>query len=188
VLSAVLCTAFPNVALAQIDAGLLASARDREVTETFDSSANRTTVSLAIVPSGTGGEPAGIAMMFIAEFPGRTRSAGSAALSVRTHITARSDPRERDPRTGAEGRELIFRLDPHSSNGITLYLYARSWGYPGFVPPGGEIPVAFFSMTPAELQALRAARAITGRALGSEFLLAPDQLAAIGDFARRFSP
>jgi hypothetical protein len=105
-------------------------------------------------------------------------------LSVRAHFTPRADPAERDPRTGTEGRELIFRLDPHTKTGITLYLYARSWGYPGFVAPGGEIPVAFFGLTAAELQALRAARAITGRALGSDFLLAPDQLTALGEFAR----
>ena len=188
VLAALIWTAWPDLALAQIDAGLLANARDRQVTETFDSTANRTTLSLAIVPSGTGGEPAGVVIMFVAEFPGRTLTPGSATFTARAHITARSDPRERDPRTGSEGRELIFRIDPHTTSGITLYLYARSWGYPGFVPPGGEIPVAFFTMTPAELQALRAARAITGRVLGSEFLLAPDQLAAIGDFARRFGP
>ena len=89
---------------------------------------------------------------------------------------------------GADGVRCVARLRTTTNSGITLYLYARSWGYPGFVPPGGEIPVAFFTMTPAELQALRAARAITGRVLGSEFLLAPDQLAAIGDFARRFGP
>jgi hypothetical protein len=182
------CALWPAGAGAQIDAGLLAKTRDREITETFDSTANRTTVTLALVPSGTGGEPSGIVLMLIGEFPGRTFTPGTATFTARAHITPASDPRERDPRTGTEGRELIFRLDPHTNSGITLYLYARSWGYPGFVPTGGEIPVAFFTMTRAELQALRAARAITGRALGSEFLLAPDQLTAIGEFARRFGP
>jgi hypothetical protein len=185
---ALVCALWPAVLTAQIDAGLLTKIRDRQITETFDSTANRTTVTLALVPSGAGGEPAGIVLMLIAEFPGRTLTPGTATFTARAHITAKSDPRERDPRTGTEGRELIFRLDPHTNSGITLYLYARSWGYPGFVPTGGEIPVAFFTIAPAELQALRAARAITGRALGSEFLLAPDQLTAIGEFARRFGP
>jgi hypothetical protein len=174
---------WPAVASGQIDAGLLASARDREITTTYDTSTNRTSVTLAIVPPGTGGEPSGVVLMFVGEFAGRAPVAGSTTLTVRAHITPRSDPRDRDPRTGTEGRELVFRLDPHTNSGIALYLYARSWGYSGFVAPGDEIPVAFFTVTPAELKALRAARAITGRALGSEFLLAPDQLAAIAEFA-----
>ena len=188
VLATLSCVFWATAAHSQIDAGLLANVRDRQITETFDSSANRTIVNLSIVPSGAAGEPSGVVIMFVGEFPGRTLTAGSATFTARAHITARSDPRERDPRTGTEGRELIFRLDPHTSTGITLYLYARSWGYPGFVAPGGEIQVAFFTLTHAELQALSTARAITGRVLGSEFLLAPDQLAAIGDFARRFGP
>jgi hypothetical protein len=176
--------AWPPAASGQIDAGLLASARDREITTTYDASANRSAVRLTLVPPGTGGEPSGVVLMFIGEFTGRTPAPGTASLSVRAHITPRSDPRERDPRTGNEGRDLVFRLDPHTTGGITLYLYARSWGYSGFVAPGGEITVAFFTLTSPELQALGMARVITGRTLGSEFLLAPDQLEAINQFVR----
>jgi hypothetical protein len=187
-IGALACLTWPIPALGQIDAGLLASARDREIATAFDASANRTTVTLALVPPGTGGGPSGVLLMFVGEFAGRTPATGGPTLTVRTHFSAKSDPRERDPRTGSEGRELIFRLDPHTPSGITLYLYARNWGYGGFVAPGGEIPVAFFTLTNDELEALQAAQAITGRALGSEFLLAPDQLAAIDEFARRLRP
>jgi hypothetical protein len=171
--------------VAQIDAGLLAKAGDRELSETFDASANRTEVRLSLVPSGTGGNLATATLVFVAQYTGRTPTPQSTTLTVRTHITARSDPRTRDPRTGTEGRDLTFNIDPHTASGITLYLYPTSWGYPGFVAPGGEIPVAFFTMTVAELKALSTARAITGRAVGSDFSFAPDQLAALGAFAKR---
>jgi hypothetical protein len=169
----------------QIDAGLLAPVRDREITVKYDTSTNRTEIRLNIAPSGTADGTAGVTLVFAGQFAGRDPAPGSTSLTVRTHITPRSDPRLRDPRTGAEGRALIFRIDPHTNTGVRLFLYASSWGYSGFVPPGDEIPVAFFTITPAELRALSAARAITGEALGSEFTLAPDQLEAIGEFARR---
>lgn len=169
----------------QIDAGLLARVRDREFAVNYDASADRTEVRLNIAPSGTGGNAAAVTLVFVGQFAGRVPAAEATTLAVRTHITPRSDPRERDPRTGVDGRALVFRLDPHTNNGITLYLFATSWGYSGFVAPGDEIPVAFFALTPAELRALSAADAITGRALGSEFSLAPDQHDALREFARR---
>jgi hypothetical protein len=172
-------------AAAQIDAGLLAKGADREISESFDASANRTEVRLSLLPSGTGGNAATATLVFVAQYTGRTPTAAATTLTVRTHITARSDPRMRDPRTGTEGRDLTFNLDPHTPTGITLYLYPTSWGYPGFVAPGGDIPVAFFSLSVAELKALGTARAITGRAVGSDFSFAPDQLEALAAFAKR---
>ena len=170
---------------AQIDAGLLARARDREIVASYDAPTNRTDVRLTLAPTGTGGDAPPVTLMFVGQFPGRDPRPDGTALVVRTHITPRADPRERDPRTGADGKELLFRIDPHTTNGITLYLFSRSYGYGGFVAPGDEIPVAFYSLSAAELKALSTARAITGRALGSEFSLAPDQLTAIADFSRR---
>ena len=170
---------------AQIDAGLLARARDREIVTNFDASSNRTDVRLTLAPTETGGGAPPVTLMFVGQFPGRDPRPDAMTLGVRTHITPRSDPRERDPRTGADGKELIFRIDPHTTNGITLYLFSRSYGYGGFVAPGDEISVAFYALSAAELKALSAALVIPGRALGSEFSLAPDQLAAIGDFRRR---
>jgi hypothetical protein len=168
----------------QIDAGLLAGGRDRDLVVDFDAGANRTEVRLTVAPAGTSGSTSGVTLVFVGRFAGRA-PAGTTTLTVRTHITPRSDPRVRDPRTGADGRELLFRLDPHTNSGITLYLLAGNLGYSGFVPPGDEIPVAFFALSPAELRALIVSRAITGRALGSEFSLAPDQLYALGEFGRR---
>jgi hypothetical protein len=172
-------------AAAQIDAGLLARGTDREIATSYDAAANRSEVRLTLAPSGAGGNASAVTLVFTGEFAGRVPAAGTTSLSVRTHITPRSDPRPRDPRTGAEGRELVFHLDPHTNSGITLYLFPTSWGYPGFVAPGDEITVAFFRFMPAELRALSVARSITGRALGSEFSLAPDQLDAVREFARR---
>src|SRR5262245_34542320 len=138
-----------------------------------------------MLPSGPGVNTATATLVFVSQFTGRTPTPAGTTLTVRTHITARSDPRTRDPRTGTEGRDLTFNIDPHTASGITLYLYPTSWGYPGFVAPGGDIPVAFFAMSVAELKALSTARAITGRAVGSDFSFAPDQLAALAEFAKR---
>jgi hypothetical protein len=178
------CALLSAPAAAQIDAGLLARVRDREIAANYDAAANRTEVRLTIAPAGTGGDGSAVTLVFVGQFAGRA-PAGTTTLAVRTHITPRSDPRVRDPRTGADGKELVFHLDPHTNDGITLYLFASSWGYPGFVAPGDEIPVAFFALMPAELRALSAARAITGRALGSDISFAPDQLDALREFARR---
>jgi len=185
---AVACAAVAALALpvaAQIDAGLLAKARDRELVVNYDAPANRSEVRLTLAPSGTGGDAPGVILDFLGQFAGREPAPGATTLVVRTHFTPRADPRARDPRTGADGKELVFRLDPHTNNGITLYLFSRSYGYAGFVAPGDEIPVAFYGLTAAELRAISTARAITGRALGTDFSLAPDQLESIAEFARR---
>lgn len=172
-------------AAAQIDAGVLAKVRDRELAVSYDAPANRTEVRLTLAPSGTGGDLPPIVLDFLGQFPGREPAPGATSLAVRTHFTPRADPRVRDPRTGADGKELIFRLDPHTTSGITLYLFSRNYGYAGFVPPGDEVAVAFYGLTAAELRALTTARAITGRALGADFSLAADQLDSIAEFARR---
>jgi hypothetical protein len=177
--------AHPAPSAAQIDAGLLAKGRDREIATAYDASSNRTDVTLTLVLPGRSGSAPQATMMFTAQFPGRTPAPGATQYSVRTHFTPRADPARRDPRTSVEGRDLIFELDPHTNSGIRLYLYAANYGYAGFVPPGDEVSLAFFTLTPAELRALAVPHAITGRALGSEFALDEGQLGAIREFVRR---
>ena len=170
---------------AQIDAGLLATGRDREIATAYDTSSNRTDVTLTLVLPGRSGSAPQATMMFTAQFPGRTPAPGATHYFVRTHFTPRADPARRDPRTSVEGRDLIFELDPHTSSGIRLFLYASNYGYSGFVPPGDEVSLAFFTLTAAELRALAVPQAITGRALGSEFALDQGQLGAIREFVQR---
>jgi len=170
---------------AQIDAGLLARGHDRELTSAYDASSNRGEVTLTLIPPGSGGLAAQATLTFTAQFRGREPGAGTTSFFVRTHYTPRADPRRRDPRTLVEDRNLIFELDPHTDTGIRLFLYAANYGYAGFVPPGDEVPVAFFTLSPAELRALAVPRAIGGRALGSEFSLEPAQLEALRDFVHR---
>jgi hypothetical protein len=177
----------PAPAAGQVDAGLLAKGADREIDVSYDASANRTDVRLTLAPAVNGTAPA-VTLVFTGQFAGRTLGSAPTRLAVRTHITPRSDPRTRDPRTGAEGRDLIFHLDPETGSGITLYLYATSFGYPGFVAPGDEVTVAFFDFRPAELRAMSVARSVSGRALGSDFTLAADQLDAVREFTRRVVP
>ena len=175
----------PSPSAAQIDAGLLAKGRDREIATFYDASSNRTDVTLTLVLPGRGGSAPQSTMMFTAQFPGRTPGAGATQYFVRTHFMPRADPARRDPRTSLEGRDLTFELDPHTNSGIRLYFYAGNYGYAGFVPPGDEVSLAFFTLTPAELKALAIPHAITGRALGSEFALDQGQLGAIREFVQR---
>jgi hypothetical protein len=170
---------------AQIDAGLLARGRDREITTAYDAFANRTEITLTLVPPALGGTAPQATLMFTAQFRGREPGPGTTSFFVRTHYTPRADPRRRDPRTLVADRDLVFELDPHTDSGIRLFLYAANYGYAGFVPPGDEVPVAFFTLTPAELRALAVPRAISGRALGSEFSLEPAQLEALREFVHR---
>jgi len=178
-----LCAAAPSAA--QIDAGLLARAHDREIATAYDSSSGRTNITLTLVLPGPRGLGPQATLMFTGEFPGREPASGATQFSVRTHITPLSDPRRRDPRTLVEGRDLIFELDPQTDTGIRLYLYAANYGYGGFVAPGDEVPLAFFALTSAELRALAVSRDISGLALGSEFVLTAGQLDAIREFVRR---
>ena len=121
---------------AQIDAGLLAKGRDREIATFYDASSNRTDVTLTLVLPGRGSSAPQSTMTFTARFPGRTPGAGATQYFVRTHFMPRADPARRDPRTSLEGRDLTFELDPDTSSGIRLYFYAGNYGYAGFVPPG----------------------------------------------------
>jgi hypothetical protein len=169
----------------QIDAGLLARVRDREMTSTYDASSNRSQITLTLVlPSISGSDPQAT-LMFTAQFRGREPELGTTSFFVRTHYLPRADPRRRDPRTLVGDRDLIFELDPQTKTGIRLFLYAANYGYGGFVPPGDEVPLAFFTLTPAELRALAVPHAISGRALGSEFSLEPAQLDALREFVHR---
>jgi hypothetical protein len=175
----------PQLCAGQIDAGLLAKGRDGEIATFYDAASGRTDVTLTLVLPDRGGLGAQATLMFTAQFRGREPRADTTSFYVRTHFTPRSDPRRRDPRTTIDGRDLIFELDPHTESGIRLYLYAANYGYAGFVPPGDEVPLAFFTLTAAEMRALAVPRAIAGRALGSEFALTAEQLLAIREFVNR---
>jgi hypothetical protein len=170
---------------AQADAGLLARGQDREISTAYDASSDRTEVTLTLLLPGRGGTAPQTRLTFTAQFKGREAGAGPTTFSVRTHFTPRADPRRRDPRTLIDDRDLLFELDPHTSTGIRLYLYAANYGYGGFVPPGDEVPVAFFTLSAAELRALSVTSVITGRAVGHEFALEPAQLEALREFAHR---
>ena len=76
VVCAALATLAPPVA-AQIDAGLLAKARDRELVVNYDPSANRSEVRLTLAPSGTGGDAPAVILDFLGQFAGREPAPGT---------------------------------------------------------------------------------------------------------------
>jgi hypothetical protein len=83
---------------------------------------------------------------------------------------------------------LTFHVDPLAPDGITLFFFPDSWDYPGFAGAGNEIPVAFFSLTAADLRALAIAQSLSGSVLWTEFVLTPAQLEALATFVSLVLP
>jgi hypothetical protein len=178
----------PGTASAQMDAGYLADVQDLKVAVTYSRLENQTDVSLALVPPVPAGGP-GVTLMFRARFRGRTADVDRlAGIVVRAHYRLLSDDRPRSSRSLMATHALHMNLDPQGPRGITLPFFPASWGSVGFTAPGDEIPVAFFTVTPADLRALAIARTVTGDVLWTNFVLTPPQLDALRTFARHVLP
>jgi hypothetical protein len=177
-----------GVTSAQIDAGYLADVRDLKTTVTYASADDRTDVSLALVPPVPTGGP-GITLIFRARFRGRSvNPAQLDEIVLRAHYTIHSDDRRRTVGALTTSHELQIRIDPQDAGGISLAFYPATWGYFGFAAPGDEIPVAFFSVTPADLRALSLAHVVTGEVLWTRFSLTAEEIAALQQFAATVLP
>lgn len=182
-------------ALGQADAGYLANVRDLEITVTRSASENVTDVSLGLAPPTASTTPgpatgaSGVTLLFRARFKGQTVDADRlAGIVVRAHYRAFSDDRVRSAQALDRSQQLHMSLDPQDPNGIGLDFFPASWGYFGFTPPGDEIPVAFFTVTPEDLRALSIARAVTGEVLWTKFTLTRAELDALAKFTRQVLP
>lgn len=172
----------------QIDAGYLADVTDLKTTVSYAAADDRTDVSLALTPPVPSGGP-GIALTFRARFRGRSVDVARLdEIVVRAHYRLRSDDRKRTVNALTMNHALHMRIDPEDPNGISLDFFPATWGYFGFAAPGDEIPVAFFSITPADLRALSLARAVTGEVLWTRFSLTTEELEALRQFARTVLP
>ncbi len=178
----------PSAASGQIDAGYLADVRDLNTTVTYASADDRTDVSLALVPPIPAGGP-GITLIFRARLRGRSVDPAQLdEIVVRAHYTIHSDDRRRAVGALATSHQLQIHIDPQDAGGISLAFYPATWGYFGFAAPGDEIPVAFFSVTPADLRALALAHVVTGEVLWTRFSLTPEEIAALRQFAATVLP
>ena len=175
-------------AFAQIDAGHLADVRDLETTVTYSAPDNQTDVALSLVPPGPSSGP-GVTLVFQARFPGRTVDVNRlSGIIVRAHYLLASDDRARSARAIGGVEAMHLNLDPREPGGITLAFFPSSWGYGGFAAPGDEIPVAYFTLTPADLRAIAIAKAVSGQVLWTDFVLTPNQIQALRQFAARVLP
>lgn len=173
---------------AQIDAGYNADVTDLKTTVGYSQADDRTQVSLALVPPVPAGGP-GISLVFRARFRGRSIDTSRLEdIVVRAHYAVHSDDRARAAGALSASLALHMNIDPHDPGGIELDFFPATVGYPGFANPGDEIPVAFFSMTPADLRALAFATVITGDVLWTGFMLTSDEVQALRQFARTVLP
>jgi hypothetical protein len=173
---------------AQIDAGYHADVTDLKTTVSYSQADDRTEVSLALVPPVPAGGP-GISLVFRARFRGRSIDTSRLEdIVVRAHYVVHSDDRARAAGALSASLALHMNIDPNDPGGIELDFFPVTVGYPGFANPGDEIPVAFFSMTPADLRALALARVITGDVLWTGFTLTSDEIQAMRQFARTVLP
>jgi hypothetical protein len=177
-----------GAAFAQIDAGHLADVRDLQMAVTYLNVENRTDVVLSLVPAQPTTGP-GVTLVFRARFPGRTIDVNRLSeIVVRAHYRVMSDDRARSARAINGIEAMHMNLDPRQPGGVTLAFFPTNWGYGGFIPPGDEMPVAYFMVTPADLRAIAVARAVTGQVLWTDFVLTPNQVEALRQFAVRVLP
>jgi hypothetical protein len=177
-----------GIASAQIDAGYLADVEDLKLTTAYSSLDDRTDVSLALALGGRAGGT-GVTMMLRARFDGRKVDVERLSQVIaRAHYRVLSDDRTRASRALSDSHALRMNLDSPDPSGISLAFFPATWGYFGFTAAGDEIPVAYFSMTPADLRALSVARTVTGHVLWTDFVLTPAQLERLRMFANQVLP
>jgi hypothetical protein len=168
----------PASAMAQVDAGPLATWNDRELTVSYRPSTNETVGTLAIVPAGPAFSEPSVVLVFEARWHGRDATELPAALEVRCYPRPLAD--QRVVRTV----DLTFNVDPGDGRPAPLYFFGSQWGPYGFIAPGADIPLVRFQLSPPELRALVAGEAISGEATGYPFVLDAAQIDAIRAFAR----
>ena len=173
---------------AQIDAGYLAAAADLRTTSSYSRAERRSERTLSLVPASAQGAP-GISLVLSASFSGRTPENDAAVTVVmRAHYAAQSDERVRAAEARATSHRLTLEVDSNTPRGVTLRFFPSTWGYGGFVPPGDAIPVAYFTLSAADLRALALARTVAGSVLWTDFHLSEPELAAIKTFAAEVLP
>lgn len=163
------------------DAGNLSRWVDRE-TRTFYDLASRSTVrTLTLIPPGVTGGRSALTLVWHAYYSGRIARGRPQGVEIRAYAGAFVDTRT--PRD----TDIVFSLDEGMPLAIRLR-YRGIGGFPGFVTPGGEIPISVAPQPVDELAALAWADRVGGTAIGLGFELRPDQVEALRVFVRSLAP
>lgn len=165
--------AAPPGAVAQ-DAGALATWKDGEIRESFDSSARVSQMFVAVMPSGPHGS---LTLVVSAQWPGRTRTKPLTEFEVRADVGLRVNPNFiRQP-------TLVFTLDASTSDARAIDLTERLQ-----IPPAGAgsaIDTGRATISLVELIQLLRARTVDAEVFGLPLALTPAQLEALRKFGDR---
>lgn len=168
----VLVAATP-AAMAQ-DAGALATWKDGEIRESFDSSARVSQIFVAVMPSGPHGS---LTMVVSARWPGRTRTRPLTEFEVRADVGLRVNPNFiRQP-------TLVFALDSTAPDARTIDLTERLQ-----IPPAGAgsaIDTGRVTISLVELIQLLRAQTLSAEVFGLPLTFTAAQLEALRKFGDR---
>jgi hypothetical protein len=161
-------------ALGQDSAALLATWKDGEIRESFDSSARVSQVAVAVMPAGQHGS---LTVVLSARWPGRTRLKPIDEFEIRADVGLRVNPNFiRQP-------TMLFVLDPESDRTRVLELTERLQ-----IPPtgaGSAIDTGRVTISVVELIQLLRARSLTAEIFALPLTFTPVQLEALRKFGDR---
>jgi hypothetical protein len=160
--------------LAQTTAALLATWKDGEIRETFDTSTRVSQIAVAVMPAGAHGS---VTVVLSAQWPGRARTRPLTEFEMRADVGLRVNPTFiRQPR-------LVFVLDPDSDRTRVIDLSERMR-----IPPtgaGSAIDTGTVTISLVELIQLLRAQAVNAEIFALPMTFTPAQLEALRKFGDR---
>ena len=164
----------PASAFAQDPAALLATWKDGEIRETFDTSARVSQISIAVMPAGAHGS---LTVVLSARWPGRARTKPLTEFELRADVGLRVNP------TFIRQPTLLFVLDPGTDHARVIDLTERLK-----VPPSGAgsaIDTGTATLSLVELIQLLRAQAVSAEIFALPLTFTPAQLEALRKFGDR---
>ena len=158
----------------QDPAALLATWKDGEIRESFDSAARISQIAVAVMPSGQHGS---LTVIVSARWQGRTRYKPIDEFEIRANVGLRVNPNLiRQP-------TMLFVMDPDSDRTRVLDLNDRVQ-----IPPtgaGSAIDTGKATISVVELIQLLRARTLTAEIFAVPLTFRPEQLEALRKFGDR---
>ena len=158
----------------QDPAALLATWKDGEIRESFDSAARISQIAVAVMPAGQHGS---LTVVLSARWPGRTRLKPIDEFEIRANVGLRVNPNLiRQP-------TMLFVMDPDSDRSRVLDLNERLQ-----IPPAGAgsaIDTGKATISLVELIQLLRARSLTAEIFALPLTFTPAQLEALRKFGDR---
>jgi hypothetical protein len=164
----------PAGAFGQDAAALLATWKDGEIRETFDSSARVSQLAVAVMPAGAHGS---LTVVLSARWPGRTRTKPLTEFEVRADVGLRVNP------TFIRQPTLVLVLDPGTDRTRVIDLSERLQIPPS--GPGSAIDTGRATISLVELIQLLRAQAVNAEIFALPLTFTPAQLEALRKFGDR---